>query len=150
MWEHSKPDEKGCINFHVSTDLQWCILPLSTIVVQFSHYAWLPLLPLWREDSEVGGHLNQDVHWRLWGTGDFTESSVGNCSPRGESRRTQAREVTSPHSFRTGLEVAVWALMRTVVLGQLVFKTRFFMLLWEEANEEESPSVGFLFSDFRL
>lgn len=40
---------------------------------------------------------------------EFTESLAGNCSPRGESRRrTQAREVTSPHSFWTGLEVAAF------------------------------------------
>lgn len=37
-----------------------------------------------------------------------------------------------------------------MVLEQLVFETRFVMLPWEEANKEESPSAGFLFSDFIL
>ena len=65
------------------------------------------------------------------------------------SRRSQARDRAGGPSVlasrvKSGLWWGQWC------WGITVFKIRFFMPPWEEANDEESPSAGLLFSDFRL
>ena len=63
-----------------------------------------------------------------------------------ESSLLSNKDSSAETTFVLGYYVYIFF---SVIMRQLVSKTRIPLLSWEEADKEETPSTGLLFPDFR-